>query len=155
MCGGRKSRGDGTNDDQESCGGVPPATEQWQLGRECGRQIHATLIYLQNAFDLGVQSDVSHGFGIDDKGHAIKIVEMEKTADVVVLVIAGEKLLGLRAAQIKCRKRHRSAEITSKRAVAVDQFSQRQPGSPLGGLGGHNRSPWGECTATPSINKVF
>src|ERR1700686_5438643 len=42
---------------------------------------------LQNAFDLGVQRDMGHGLGVDGKGHPIEIVEMEKTADVVVLVI--------------------------------------------------------------------
>ena len=53
---------------------------------------------LQNAFDLSVQGDVGHGFGIDGKGHAIEIVEMEKAANVVILVITGKKLLGLGAA---------------------------------------------------------
>src|ERR1700693_4658168 len=91
---------------------------------------------LQNAFDLGVQRDMRHRLGIDGKGHAIEIVEMEKAADVVVLVIAGEKLLGLAAAKIERRQRHGSAEITSKGAVAVHELSQRQHGGRPSSVGG-------------------
>ena len=76
--------------------------------------------HLQNGFDFGVQRDVGHGLGVNGEFHAIEIVEMEKAADVVVLVITGKKLLGFGAAAADAaplleaaRKRHLPLTFTA------------------------------------------
>ncbi len=67
----------------------------------------------KDGFNFSVQGNMGDGLAADEELCASSIGEMEETADVVVLVIAGEEPLGFGDRKAKDGERNRLAETVS------------------------------------------
>jgi hypothetical protein len=92
---------------------------------------------LKDRFDFGIEGDVSGGDAVDGESLSDAFGEMEKAADVVVLVVAGEKALGLWDGEAKEGESDRFAEIVGMATVQTDEFAQGHEGSAARGFGAH------------------
>src|SRR6266481_1357832 len=91
--------------------------------------------------DLRVEGDVRGGDSVDGEFIACGFTEMEEAADVVVLIVAGEKAFGFGEAELKGCERHGTSEFTSESAIAANQIPQRHHGSSASGFRGHISFP--------------
>lgn len=83
---------------------------------------------------------------VDGERFAGGFGEMEKAADVVVLVVTGEEAFGFRSCQVEGGECDGLAKIGGVGTVQVDKFAQGHHGSAGSGLGAYG-VPHGECTA--------
>jgi len=72
---------------------------------------------LEDGFNFRVEGDVRGGDSVDREFGASGFGKMEKTADVIVLVVTGEEALGFGARQTEDRNRDWLAKIVSVRAI--------------------------------------
>src|SRR6266581_408342 len=79
---------------------------------------------LQDGLDFGVQGDVGGGETVDREFRAAGFGKMKEAADVVVLVVSGEKALGFGRSQAKGGERDRLAKISGVGAVQTDKIAQ-------------------------------
>src|SRR5713101_341937 len=78
----------------------------------------------KDGLDFGVEGNVSDGLAANGESHPAGMGEMEKAADVVVVVIAGEEALGFGGGEMESRESHRLDKFGSKRAVSLNEFSE-------------------------------
>src|SRR5882762_7333432 len=104
---------------------------KWILGRP------VRLRPSKNRLDLRVKGNVRGGDAINGESFARGIGEMEETADVVVLVVAGEDAFGLCDREAKDGESDPFAEIVGVGAVQPDEFAQGHEGSAARGFGAH------------------
>ena len=77
------------------------------------------------------------GDAVDGEFFPRGIREMEKAADVVILVVAGEEAFGLWGCEAKDGESDQFAEITGMGAVQPDEFAQGHERSAARGFGAH------------------
>jgi|SRR5713226_3681631 len=84
----------------------------WGVSAEMERERES-----KDGLDFGVQGNMGDGLAADEEQCASSIGEMEKTADVVILVVTGEEAFRFRVRQTEGRERNRLTKIASVRAV--------------------------------------
>jgi hypothetical protein len=89
----------------------------------------------EDGFDFGVEGDVGGGEAVDGEFGADGFGEMEKAADVVVLVIAGEEAFGFLEGKAEGGERDGLAEVGGAGAVETDEFAQGHERSAASGSG--------------------
>jgi hypothetical protein len=87
--------------------------------------------------DLGIQGDVGGGDTVDGELRAANVGKMEEAADVIVLVVGGEKTLGFGRRKLECGKRDRLTEVIGESTIQVDEFAQRHHRGAASGFGAH------------------
>src|ERR1700674_2638442 len=91
----------------------------------------------KNRLDLRIKGNVRGRDAVDGEFFAREIGEMEETADVVILVVAGEDAFGLGDCEAKDGESDSFAEIVGVGAVQPDEFAQGHEGSAARGFGAH------------------
>src|SRR5216683_3767041 len=91
----------------------------------------------KDGLNFGVDGDVRGWDSVDHEFFAGGFREPEKTADVIVLVVTGEKAPSLCVRQSKDGKRHRLAKIAGVRVVQVHKLAQRHGGSAARSFSAH------------------
>ena len=84
--------------------------------------------------DFGVEGDVGSGKTVDGVTRAFGIGEVKEAADVIVLVKGGEDAGGLLGPEVESGKGHGFAEADRERAIAVDEFAEREHRSAASGF---------------------
>src|SRR6266699_2218964 len=79
---------------------------------------------LQDGLDFGVEGHVRGGESVDREFLPAGFGKMKEAADVVVLVVSGEKALGFGSSQVKGRERDRLAKISGVGAVQTHEIAQ-------------------------------
>src|SRR5713101_5296623 len=108
---------------------------------------------LKDSFDFGVEGDVCGGNAVDGKFLASGFREVEKAADMVVLVVAGEKPFGFRSRELKRREGHRGAKAPGERAVEADEFAQWHNRSVAGSFTRHGSLVPSRATSPESVHR--
>src|SRR2546426_12604261 len=105
---------------------------RWDMSPEMERASES-----KDGLDFGVEGDVGGGDSVDREFFAGCFRELEKAADVIVLVVTGEEACRFRLGQTEGGKRHRLSEFAGERTISTDQITQWHDGSAARRLTGH------------------
>src|SRR5712691_8908951 len=127
----------------------PIGKKLWQvLSAEMGQERES-----KDGLDFGVEGDVCGGDAVDGEFLAGGFGEMEKAADMVVLVVAGEKPFGFRSRELKRGEGDRGAEGSGERAVAADKFAQWHNRCAAGSFTRHGSLVPSRATSLESVHR--
>jgi len=102
----------------------------WGVSAEMERERES-----KDGLDFGVQGNMGDGLAADEEPCPSSIGEMEKAADVVILVVTREEALRLGGGKAEGGKSHGLAKITGMKTIETDEFPQRHEGCAASSFG--------------------